>query len=102
VVDTSGNDSVTLGLWRWLNSDETAYMQSTIDVYDGVAWQTVWTMTDPPVQDSEWTYQSFDVSAYANPAFQLRIGFSSNNDLAGYVFPSWNVDDVSITGSSCN
>jgi hypothetical protein len=97
VIDGTGAE--TLNLWRWLNSDYTPFMQNNIEVWDGAAWQVVWQSGPfPNIEDAAWTEQTYDISAYANPAMQVRIGF--NIDSGGvYTCSGWNVDDITITGA---
>jgi hypothetical protein len=101
VIDASGYGLLELDLWRWLNSDYTPFMQNRIEVWNGVAWQVVWqTAGFPGITDAAWTHVTYDISAYANPALQVRMGF--NIDSGGvYTCSQWNVDDITITGVSC-
>jgi hypothetical protein len=76
-------------------------MQNQIEVYDGAVWQTVWQSGPfPNVEDAAWTNVNYDLTPYANPAMQVRIGY--NIDSAGvYTCSGWNVDDLSLVGVSC-
>lgn len=89
-------ETVMLNFQRWLNSDYTDYMKNTVEVFDGVNWVIIWeTFGDPGIQDSSWSRQSFDITAYANPALQIRFGF--NIDSTGvYTVGSWSLDDINI------
>jgi hypothetical protein len=101
VINTAGYGLVELDLWRWLNSDYTRYMQNRIQVWNGVAWQTVWESgPSPGIQDAAWTNVTYDITAHANANMQVRIGF---NIASGgvYTCSQWNVDDITITGSDC-
>lgn len=90
-----------LELWRWLNSDYTPYMQNRIQVWDGLAWQTVWeTGGAPGIGDAAWTQVTYDISAYRNGAMQIRIGFNINSG-GVYTCSQWNVDDIAVTGNIC-
>jgi hypothetical protein len=96
-ISVTGLPDATLEFYRWLNSDYTPYMQNIVEVFDGVGWHTLWiTGGDPGVQDSAWTHQAFDITAYQNANLMLRFGFQIDS---GGVFTvsSWNLDDVSIT-----
>ncbi len=96
-IDLSGQGSnLSLEFYRWLNSDYTPYMQNTIEVFDGTSWQPIWqTGPQPGVQDSAWTFQTFDISSYANSNFQARFGFNVGSS-GVYTVSSWNLDDVGI------
>ena len=100
-VLASGYGLVELEFWRWLNSDYTPYMQNIVEVFDGAAWQVVWeTGGFPGVQDAAWTPVAYDVSAYANAAMQVRIGFNIGSNSV-YTCSGWNVDDLTVNGVSC-
>ena len=98
---SAGYDILVLDLWRWLNSDYTPYMQNRIEVWDGASWVTVWQSAGPPaLQDGAWTNVRYDVSAHANAAMQIRIGFNINSG-GVYTCSQWNVDDISVWGVIC-
>jgi hypothetical protein len=100
-VDVSSAPSLTLTFYRWLNSDEPAYMVSTVDVFDGTAWKNLY--TNPPsalVTDAAWTKVEYDVTTYKNAAFRVRFGFASTSTKV-YAMSSWNVDDVTLSTASC-
>jgi hypothetical protein len=97
VFDTSGAPgTVVFEYYRWLNSDYTPYMQNQVQVYNGASWVTVWQSAGPPgIQDTAWTLQSFDVTAYKNANMQIRFGYTIGS--AGvFTVSSWNVDDVKV------
>jgi hypothetical protein len=93
---TAVSGSVTLELWRWLNSDYPPYMNSTIEVYNGSAWTSVFAVAaGVPVNDTAWTKVQFDVTAYKNAAFRVRWAWAVTQ--AGvFSESSWNVDDVRL------
>ena len=99
--DASGYSDLELSLWRWLNSDYTPFMQNQIEVWDGAAWQIVWQSGGAPnIEDSAWNEQTYDISAYANAAMQIRIGY--NVDSGGsFTCSGWNVDDIEIRTTNC-
>ena len=102
-MDTSNAPTLKLAFWRWLNTDASEWMASTVDVYDGSAWVNVYTNpsgTANYVLDAAWTYEETDVTAQKNSAFQVRFGYSIGN-AAVYEMSSWNIDDVSISAGSC-
>lgn len=88
--------AVWLSFHRWLNSDYTPFMQNVVEVYDGVNWVTVWSSGGPPgVQDAAWGAHAYDVSAYVNAAFRVRIGHRVDSGGA-FTCSSWNVDDLTL------
>ena len=101
VVNLSGaTGTVTLDFYRWLNSDYTPFMQNKVDVFNGSSWQNIWISGGSPgVLDSSWVQQSFNVTAFANPNFQVRFGFNIGSS-GVFTVSSWNVDDVRISDTS--
>ena len=95
-LDTTVLAGVQVSFDRWLNSDYANFMINYIDVWDGSAWVNVWqTGPAPGVQDSAWTTQTFNMTAYSNPAFQVRIGFEIGST-GVYLCSSWNIDNFTI------
>jgi hypothetical protein len=97
IINLSGAaGTVILDFWRYLNSDYPSYMNSTIEVYNGVSWVTVFTMTaGVSIADLAWTRQQIDVTAHKNANFRVRWGYSI--DAAGvFDVSGWNIDDVRL------
>jgi hypothetical protein len=99
-VDVSGASSLHLTFYRWLNTDRSTYMVSTVDVYDGSAWVNVYTNSMPLVTDSEWMPEDYDVTPQRNAAFQVRFGYAVTSTSV-YAMSCWNVDDVTLSSASC-
>jgi hypothetical protein len=102
-IDTrSLSGSVYLTFWRWLNSDVAPYMVNTVEATeDGTTWTVLWQSGNSvPITDSTWTFQSFDVTAYAGATLQVRFGFSIG-DVGVFTVSSWNLDDVKIQNAPC-
>jgi hypothetical protein len=102
-VDVSAAPSVILTFYRWLNTDETAWMTSTVDVFDGSAWVNVYTNPSGSagrVTDSAWTKVTYDVTAHKNAALQVRFGYEVV-DSGVYAMSCWNVDDVMLSSAAC-
>lgn len=91
--------SLVLELWRWIHSDEAPYMHNTIEVFDGAQWVVVWsstlTLADGPPTGDGWILMSYDISAYANLAMQVRFGFDVAT-AGAFSVSSWNIDDVRV------
>lgn len=102
-IDASSiTGQLTYDFYRWLNSDYTPFMQNVVDVFDGTSWVNLWASgPSPGVSDSSWNLQSFDITAYANSALQVRMGYNIANGGVWSV-SSWNVDDVSIYDEAIN
>jgi hypothetical protein len=106
-VDVSAAPALKLTFYRWLNSDDGAYMTSTVDVFDGSKWRNVYqnpsssqNPTSDLVTDNAWTKQEYDVTEYENAAFQVRFGYSISSSSV-YAMSCWNVDDVTLSTPSC-
>lgn len=61
-------------------------------------WQTG---GSPGIQDAAWTQQTFDISAYANAALQVRIGYTVGSS-GVFTCSGWNVDDIMMTTADCS
>lgn len=104
VYNLSGVTDVNLSFYRWLNSDYDPYMTSQVEVFNGSAWQVVYTNCciggSGYVADSSWNLNAFNVSSAAdnNANFQVRFAYDVTS---GGVFTigGWNVDDLAITGN---
>jgi hypothetical protein len=103
VVDVSAAATLKLGFWRWLNSDASGYLTSTVDVYDGASWVNVYTNPSGAgnlVTDAAWTYEEYDVTAQKNAAFQVRFGYALVSTEV-YAMSDWNVDDLTLSTATC-
>lgn len=101
VVDLSQASAATLTFYRWLNSDESTYMTSTVDVYDGTSWVNLYTNgSSAIVTDAAWTKQQFPLTPYLNAHLQVRFGFTLVT-ASVYSMSCWNVDDVTISSIAC-
>ncbi|MBK8257206.1 MAG: putative metal-binding motif-containing protein [Polyangiaceae bacterium] len=87
--------AVYLVFQRWLNSDFVPYMSSTVEVYTGSKWVTVWHTPADGVADAQWTRQVLDVTPFKNATFQVRFGVQVISGGA-YQVSSWNIDDVRL------
>ena len=90
-----------LTFWRHLHSDYPDYMTSSVQVYNGNAWVTLWASECCEcVNDNDWTEIGFDVTAYKNANFRVRfcheIGSASVFDSG-----SWSIDDVTVGPAQC-
>jgi hypothetical protein len=100
-VDVSVAPSVILTFYRWLNSDRSGWMTSTVDVFDGSAWVNVYSNPSSGiVSDSVWTKVTYDVTAHKSAAFRVRFGYSVV-DAGVYEMSCWNVDDVMLSSVAC-
>lgn len=101
-IDCTNTTDVTLTFYRWLNVDSPTAPPQGDHAYievsnDGSAWDRIWQNTSS-VTDSNWTLQSFDISAIADgqPTVYVRWGMGPTNRKNHY--SGWNIDDVELTG----
>jgi hypothetical protein len=100
-VDISAAPAVKLTFYRWLNSDESTYMVSTADVFDGSSWVPLYANPSSGlVTDAAWTKQEYDVTQYKSIVFQVRFGYALVS-ASVYSMSGWNVDDVTLSATSC-
>ena len=93
--------SVYLEFWRVLNSDYSPYAESTIDVWNGNAWVSVFSVpASPHISESAWTKVTYDVTAHKNAAFRVRFGYSILS-MNAYTVGSWNIDDLRLVPQNC-
>jgi hypothetical protein len=98
VINLTGLTTANLNFWRWLNSDYTPYMTNTVDVFNGATWVNVYSSGGAPgVNDVAWNLQTYNVTPHINAAFQVRFGVATGS--GAFTVSSWNIDDVSITGT---
>lgn len=99
---SNAQGTVYLEFWRVLNSDYPNYADSTIDVWNGSSWVTIFSVPSngPHVAETMWTKVSYDVTAYKNAAFQVRFGHSVTG-AAAYTVGSWNIDDLRVAPTLC-
>ncbi|MBL8209960.1 MAG: PEP-CTERM sorting domain-containing protein [Bryobacterales bacterium] len=88
--------TVTMSFWRWLNSDIQPYVRSSVEVFDGSTWVTVFENGTHTITDSAWTQFSYDVSAYKNADFRVRFGYVVLVNHGALPASGWNLDDVLV------
>jgi len=99
-IDTTGLTYPAIEFWRWLQSDMSPYMVSTLDVFDGAKWHTIWhPAKEELVNDHAWTRVAYDISKYKSTTFRFRIGFSVADGDTVLAVGSWNIDDVTVGAS---
>jgi hypothetical protein len=97
--------SVFLSYYRHLHTDYPGYFYNRVEVSadGGSTWNEVYSV--PPSQtqnDTDWTFASFDVTAFKSATFQVRFCHEINNPPGTlYEGGGWNLDDVTIASSAC-
>ncbi|MBL8209961.1 MAG: PEP-CTERM sorting domain-containing protein [Bryobacterales bacterium] len=95
VINLAVPGTVTLSFWRWLNSDHLPWVRSTVEVFDGSNWVTIFANGPVLIQDAAWTQFSYDVSAYKNADFRVRFGYAVLQ-AGAFEVSGWNLDDVLV------
>jgi hypothetical protein len=88
-----------LRFWRWLGVEASAWDEATVSLStDGTTWSPVWEHTGGTLDESSWSFQSYDISALADgePTVYIRWGMGPTD--YSNVFAGWNIDDVQIWG----
>jgi hypothetical protein len=100
VINLSSAPTAYLELWRWLNSDYPIFMDSTVEVYNGSSWVTIFSVPPggPEITDFAWTKFSYDVTAHKNANFRVRFGWSVG-EAGVFDVTSWNIDDLRLVAN---
>jgi len=99
----SGYTNVTLHFQRWLNTDESIYVPSTVEVsFNGTTWTRIYVNTGTVVS-TDWVLCEHNISSVADrqSSVYVRWGYQmllGNN--SAYAFSGWNVDDIGFLGTS--
>jgi len=99
IIDCSGYVNVQMNFQRWLNVEQPSYDHAYIEVStNGSTWDVVWENTGG-IEESSWSSQSIDLSAYAddNGTVQVRFALGATDFMWNY--SGWNIDDVEIVGT---
>lgn len=96
--------AVYLTFYRWLNTDYQPYMKDTVEVStdDGATWTVLWENPfNIPINESSWSFQAIDITAYKGPKTRVRWGFAITSNYV-YSEASWNVDAVKVQNAPCS
>ena len=98
MFDCSGFTGVELRYYRWLGVESNSYDHASLQVHDGSDWVTVFENGSTNLNESSWSEQYHDLSAYAdgNQDFQIRFGIGSTDGSVQYC--GWNIDDLELKG----
>ncbi|MCP4593324.1 MAG: S8 family serine peptidase [bacterium] len=100
-IDCAEISDTELRFRRWLGVEEHQFDEASIDVSNnGSDWIPVWENPDDDVNESAWSYPSYDISATADgqSTVYVRWGMGPTDGTVSY--PGWNIDDVEIWGDS--
>ena len=96
VINCEYYTNIQFSFWRYLNIANTLFANGYISVFDGTTWINIWS-SGATVYELDWSFQNFNVSAYANNNANFRIRFGLGSTWGLYC-SGWNIDDVMITG----
>lgn len=100
-INVGTRSDLSLEFSRWLNTDNAAYMDNRVEVWNGSCWVRVATYGTPFQQpaDSNWQHIAIDVSAHANPNFRVRFSTEIVQDGFYDDCSGWNIDNVRLQGN---
>ncbi|MCK5127969.1 MAG: hypothetical protein KAR42_17050, partial [candidate division Zixibacteria bacterium] len=98
VIDCGDFNGCILGFWRWLGIEKNNYDHVYLSVFDGSSWVQLFANGGADIDESAWSEQTYDVSAYAdsNSNFQIRFGMGGSDGSMNYC--GWNIDDLALKG----
>ena len=100
-IDCSGLLGVRLNFRRWLGVEQPAYDHAYIRAStDGNTWITVWENLSE-IADYAWEYIELDLSAVADNQSTVYLRWTMGTTDAAWVYCGWNIDDVTVTGYTC-
>ncbi|MCK5127140.1 MAG: hypothetical protein KAR42_12875, partial [candidate division Zixibacteria bacterium] len=98
VIDCGDFNGCMLSFWRWLGVEKNNYDHVYLSVFDGSSWVQLFANGGANIDESAWSEQTYDVSAYAdsNSNFQIRFGMGGSDGSMN--FCGWNIDDLALKG----
>ena len=98
--DCSLHSGVILKFARWLNTDESDYVSSKVEVStDNSSWDMIWEHTGDPITDSIWQVMRHNISSIADRQATVYIRWSYEiRQLLTYPYSGWNIDDIQLWG----
>ncbi|MEZ5359355.1 MAG: C25 family cysteine peptidase [Candidatus Zixiibacteriota bacterium] len=98
VIDCGDFNGCVLGFWRWLGVEQSSYDHAYLQVFDGSSWVQIFANGSANIDETAWSEQTYDVSAYAdsNSAFQIRFGLGGTDGSMNWC--GWNIDDLWLKG----
>ena len=100
-INCASYNGIQLSFYRCLGIEGKGLDQASFEVFNGTSWVPLFESSGT-MDESSWSHESYDVSAYAdwNPYFQIRFGLGGTNGYANYC--GWNIDDIELTGYDQN
>jgi len=100
-IDCREVSDVRFGFQRWLGVERNIYDHAAIQVStDGVSWEEVWANPEVSIEDCEWRYVEYDISAIADGQESVWLRWVLGPTDQGWRYCGWNIDDVRVFGSA--
>ncbi len=100
-IDCSYLSDVEVRFQRWLGVESATYDHASFKIStNGTTWTTIWNHTGSTLNETVWSLQTYDLSAYADgqPTVYLRWTMGAADYTV--VYCGWNIDDVEIWGAA--
>ncbi len=98
VIDCGDFNGCIINFWRWLGVEQNSYDHAYFEVYNGSSWIQLFANEGTTIDESAWSEQSYDVSAYADSSSNFMIRFGMGGSDGSMNWCGWNIDDVSLKG----
>lgn len=94
IINCSNQNNCVLEFWSFSGCESSNFDHMYVDVYNGTAWQNVYTNT-ASFAETAWTLRTYTVPQATNNAnFRVRFGLGSTDGSVTYM--GWNVDDLAV------
>jgi hypothetical protein len=103
--DCSSASQAYLGFWRWLGVESATWDHASIEISNdgGTSWDVVWEHTGGTLQETQWSYQEYDITDWAAGYGDVRLRWGMGPSDSVYAFCGWNIDDVLVSYTApCN
>jgi len=98
IIDCSDYTEVIMVYYRWLGIESDSYDNVYFQVYNGSSWITLLENGNTTIDETSWSIQNYDLSAYADENSDFRIRFGIGITDGYWNFCGWNIDDIEIKG----
>lgn len=97
VIDCSYLGDVEVRFQRWLGVESSTYDHATFSISNnGTTWTTLWSNPPSTLNETVWSQQTFDISAYADGQATVYLRWTMGASDSSLVYSGWNIDDVEI------
>jgi hypothetical protein len=103
--DCSGASQAYLSFWRWLGVESATWDHAAVEISNdgGSTWHVVWQHSGSTIQETEWSYQEYDISDQAAGQSDVRLRWVMGPTDSIISYFGWNIDDVMVSYTApCN